>query len=76
MWTMHDGTGWGWGAMGMVWMFLFWGSIIALAVWVVSRLTGRSESPDRQTPLDIARSRYASGEISRDEFEQLKRDLS
>jgi putative membrane protein len=29
----------------------------------------------RRTPLDIARERYARGDISREEFEQIKRDL-
>jgi len=28
-----------------------------------------------QTPLDIAKARYARGEISHEQFEQLKRDL-
>jgi uncharacterized membrane protein len=38
---------------------------------------GHAQSGARppRTPLEIARERYASGEISRDEFEQMKRDL-
>jgi len=32
-------------------------------------------TPPRPTALDIAKERYARGEISRDEFEQMKRDL-
>jgi putative membrane protein len=76
MFWMHDGgMGWGWGVFGMVWMLLFWGSIIALVVWGINRLTKAGDSPRSQTPLDIARTRYARGEIRREEFEQLKRDL-
>jgi putative membrane protein len=36
-------------------------------------LTGRSREPE--SALDIARSRYARGEISREQFEEIRRDL-
>ena len=78
MWGMHDGSGmgWGWGFFGMVWMLLFWGSIVALVVWVVRRLTAGSERLRLQSPLDIAKERYARREIDRQEFERLRQDLS
>ena len=82
MWGMHYGDmGWGWGLFGAAWMVLFWGSIIALVVWVVSRLSRGNESrgselTSLQTPLEIAKTRYAKGEITREEFEQIKGDLS
>jgi len=40
------------------------------------RLTRRSDSTTKRDPLDVAKERYAKGEISREEFEQIKRDLS
>ncbi len=71
---------WPWGtAMGwwmVVWMVLFWGGIIALIVWVITKLTRQNGSTRRPNPLDIAKERYAKGEISREEFEQIKKDLS
>ena len=75
MWWMHD-AGPGWWIFGAVWMTLFWGAIIALIVWAISRLTGDRRQEDADSALEIARRRYARGEITRDEFEQLKRDLS
>ncbi len=65
---------------GGVWMLVFWGAIIGLVVWAIMRVTkrgdGRSGNSKEASALDIARERYARGEISRDEFEQLKKDLS
>lgn len=74
MWFMHEGVGW-WMFFGGIWMFLFWGGLIALIVWGITRLTRRGVSAGKQTPLEIARERYARGEITREEFEQIKRDL-
>ena len=53
--------------------------VILVVVWLVggdglpNRPTG---SGDRsETPLEILKKRYARGEITRDQFEQMKRDL-
>lgn len=80
MWDGHDGMGW-W----MLWGSFLWIVFIVAIVFVVAqlaaRMSGGSESrtsnppPSGEPPLDIARRRYAAGEISRDEFEQIKRDL-
>jgi len=80
-WWMHDGSvgNWGWMAvMGWVWMVVFWGAIIALVVWAVRRSAPASppQQPAQPSPIDIAKARYAKGEITREEFEELKRTLS
>ena len=74
MWGAHDGMGW-WMAFGMIWMIVFWGAIIWLIAWGVSQFSGRDRR-DGESALDIARRRYAGGEITREQFEQLRRDLS
>ncbi len=69
-----DGMGW-WMLFGSIWMLIFWGAIIWLIIWGASRFSGsgwRSEND----PLEIARRRYASGEITQEQFEQLRRALS
>ena len=82
MWHAGDGAGW-WMLWGGLMMVLFWGSIIALVVWGVQTLVrrdtggtvpGQSGAP-RPNPLDIAKERYARGDIRREEFEQIKSDL-
>ncbi len=69
-----------WMMFGGVWMLLFWGGIIALIVWVIKKLMERRNSgsgtSEKRSSLDIAKERYARGEIAKDEFEQIKRGLS
>ncbi len=75
MW-FGEGMGW-WALIGILWMLIFWGGIIALVVWVVLKFTRHSVgNGPRRDFMDIARERYAKGEISKEEFEQLKKDLS
>jgi putative membrane protein len=38
--------------------------------------TGNFGAGPKESPLDIAKSRYARGEITREQFEALKKDLS
>jgi putative membrane protein len=79
MWQVHEGMGW-WMVFGGALMILFWVGIIGLVVWGIARLVGHEDSGPvsvtRQKPLDIARERYAKGEITQDQFEQIKRDLT
>jgi len=79
MWYMHDGWGW-WMVFGGIWMLLFWIAIIWLVVWGIRSLL-RHEGPkagttEKRDPLEIAKERYAKGQISKEEFDQIKKDLS
>jgi putative membrane protein len=67
----------GWGIGMMILMFVFWGGIIALIVWAVSRFTRNHKNrvSGKQDALDIAKERYARGEITKEQFEQIKKDL-
>jgi putative membrane protein len=58
-----------WGA-GM--MVLFWGGLIALLVWGVQSLVKRDGARD---PLEIAKERLARGEITLEQFEEIKSKL-
>ena len=78
MWDVSSGMGW-WMAFGGIWILLFWGGIIALIVWGISKLagnTGNNSTSSKYNPLDIARERYARGDISKEEYIQIKRDVS
>lgn len=74
---MMGGWGWGFGILGM----LFWLALIVLVVVLVWRLLERDRrgaphhEASRETPVEILKRRYAAGEIDRDEFERMKREL-
>ena len=79
MWYMHDGWGW-WMVFGGIWMLLFWIAVIWLVVWGIRSLVRRegpkSGTPEKRDPLEIAKERYAKGQISKEEFDQIKKDIS
>ena len=70
--------GW-WMVFGSIGMIVFWGIIIVLGTWGIRRLAERDDSGSASgggpSPLDVAKSRYARGEIAKEEFEQIKKDL-
>jgi putative membrane protein len=72
MWYMFDG---GWWVLGGFLMIVFWGAIIALIIWGITQLVRNTGTGTKRTPLDVAKERYAKGEISQEEFEQIKKDL-
>ncbi|MFC2043931.1 SHOCT domain-containing protein [Chloroflexota bacterium] len=74
MWFMHDFGVWGM-LLGGIWMLVFWGGLIALIIWGITKLTRRDDSTIRHTPLEMAKERYARGEISKEQFEQIRKDL-
>ncbi len=69
--------GWGWPLIGGIGMILFWALIIGGVVWLVQALTRevKTGAPKDESPLEILKRRYAQGEITKDQFEQMKRDL-
>ena len=69
MWGYYDGFSWLWMALMMV---LFWGGIGAVAVFVL-RSFGGSKNTDQA--MDVLRRRFASGEITQDEYEKTRKAL-
>lgn len=66
-----------WGMSGvMAFMILAWVVVIAAIVAAVWWGVRSMRSNPRNAALDILRERYARGEISREEYESLRRDLA
>jgi len=70
---MHGMEGfWGGGFMMVVW----WGLIILGVIALGKVLLGKNTPSNTQSsPLEILKRRYAKGEISKDEYENLKKDI-
>ncbi len=60
-------------------MIIFWVLIIAGGVWLVQSLShgagSNTVTPPSESPFEILKRRYAKGEITKDQFDQMKRDL-
>jgi len=80
MWDWDGGTGL-WMLVPMALMLLFWAGVVGLVVWVIVALArrygpGSTTSRSRGDAIDVAKERYARGEIDRAQFDQIRRDLS
>jgi len=69
---------WG-GLIGLVLNILIIGGIVWLVVWAVRRLAGGSahwsQSSGGQSPREILQVRYARGEITREQYQEMLKDL-
>ncbi len=80
-----DGMMGGWGGFsgfgmifGMIFMLLFWAGFILLIVWAIRQFApGRTPStpPPQSNALKILEERFAKGEITEEEFAEMKRAL-
>lgn len=75
------GGGFGFG-FGWIINLLFWGLIIWAVVVLIQRLSGGSCShchggheKKSDEAMDILKGRYAKGEVSKEEFDRMKKDL-
>lgn len=65
----------GWWGMGFGWIVPLF--IIAMVVWMVTaRYRGGSGAPSRNSALEILKERYAKGELSREEFESMRKEIA
>jgi len=61
---------------GFGWIVLL--IIIVVIVWVIFQFKGNIHGhyyKNRESSMDILKKRYAEGEISKEEFERMKKDL-
>jgi putative membrane protein len=74
----HTGINWGNHFMFGGFMWVFWIVVIIGLVFLIKWIVQQGNTPETRaggTPLEILKKRYARGEISKEEFEQRKKDL-
>lgn len=77
---MHNVGYMGFG-LGWLLFLIFWVIVIAAIVWAVKWMFGggagyrHKDMPQEDSALKILKERYARGEISKEEFENKKKDL-
>ena len=58
--------------MGMLLIVIL---VVAAIFWFAREAKSKTNSVSGETPLDILKKRYAGGEITKDEFDRVKKDL-
>ena len=71
--------GWGMGWFGIIFMIVFWVLVVVglvfLIKWLIQATKGEKGSSSGSQAINILKERYARGEINKEEFEKIKRDL-
>ncbi len=74
----YDGSFWPFHFVGFIGMLAFWALVIAGIVWLVrqSSANGNSGSgTSSHSALEILKTRYAKGELTKEQFESMKKDI-
>lgn len=64
------------GGWGMLTMLLFWIGLVLLIVWLVRSVIGSGSQSGSPSAREVLDQRYARGELTRKEYEQIKKDIS
>ena len=73
-WGMHGDVGWGWMALMMTVMVLFWAAVIFGIVWLIRSVVRGGPPPSeatlagRETPVQILERRFAEGALTVEDY--------
>ena len=60
---------------GILFMVLFWGSIIWLIVWLINQYGKQKKVEKTESAIEILKKRYAKGEITKKQYESMRKEL-
>lgn len=67
------GYGWPWGLLWLAFAVLFWAGLLTLLIWAVRSVSAPRRDDD--TAVRVLKRRLASGEITQEEYERIRRLL-
>ena len=70
--------GWVGFGLGWIWMLLWWAFVILVIVAILKWLSGNLSNTGKDSNnnvSDILKERYVRGEITKEQFEQMKKDI-
>ena len=71
MWNTHGGN-----ILGIYWVWWLLGTILLAWLFFANRKTLPDVGEKKDDPVDILNKRYAAGEITKEEYEKQKQELS
>ena len=74
MWGV-EGLHRGWGIFGAFSMLVFWGGLACLIIWGLRSSSASKDDRRDKSSMEMAQERYAKGEITRQEFEEIQHAL-
>ena len=75
---MMRGHGWMWGlgmGFGGLVMVAFWGVVVVGVILLIRSIGGFPAGHWPETPLNVLKRRYAAGQLTREQYEQMRKDL-
>jgi putative membrane protein len=75
---MMRGHGWMWGlgmGFGGLVMLAFWGVVVVGVILLIRSIGGFPADHWPETPLHMLKRRYAAGQLTWEQYEQMRKDL-
>ena len=67
--------GWNYGFGGFIWFLIILAVLIGVVIYFMKNRETLREEYEEESALEILKKRYAKGEITKQQFEEMKKDL-
>ena len=67
--------GWNYGLGGFIWLLIILAVLISVVIYFMKNREKLRQEYEEESALEILKKRYAKGEITKQQFEEMKKDL-